>query len=141
MGSPTSKTLTLHTLTEVPQAQEAMLSEVEQRGFAREAVFAIRLALDEALTNAIRHGNGGDPSKAVTVRYDLDDDRFRVTVCDEGPGFNPGQIPDPTLAENLERPHGRGVMLMNAYMTEVSFNASGNCVTLVKDKTCRKPCR
>jgi serine/threonine-protein kinase RsbW len=138
-ASPTSHQLVLRTLADVPAAQEAMLGQVAQRGFPREAVFAIRLALDEALTNAIRHGNCCDASKRVRVDYRVSDDRFEATVCDEGCGFQPGDVPDPTRPENIERPHGRGVMLMRAYMTEVSFNDAGNCVTLVKHRDCRRP--
>lgn len=140
MGSPPLKKLvTFHTLDEVPRVQQAMLDHVEQRGFGQHAIFAIRLALDEALTNAVRHGNAGDTSKAVTVDYQVTDDEFRATICDQGPGFAPGQLPDCTAEENLERPCGRGVLLMRAYMTNVTFNSTGNCVTLVKSRHCTKP--
>lgn len=140
MGSePISKVVTFHTLSEVPQVQDAMLKQVEGRGFGRNAIFAIRLALDEALTNAVRHGNQGDTSKSVTVDYRLTDDEFRVTICDQGHGFVPCNLPDPCAEENLERPCGRGVLLMRAYMSEVSFNSAGNCVTLVKHRSCTKP--
>lgn len=140
MGStPDTHAFTLHTLGEVPRVQDALIEHARARGFPREALFAIRLALDEALTNAIRHGNGGDETKAVTVRARVTADRFEATVCDEGPGFHPADLPDPTCPENLERPHGRGVMLMRAYMTDVTFNREGNCVTLVKERGCTKP--
>ena len=98
--APISKIVTFHTLGEVPKVQEAMLEQVESRGFPRNALFAIRLALDEALTNAVRHGNGNDASKTVTVDYQLTDEQFRVTICDEGAGFRPGEVPDCTCPEN-----------------------------------------
>ncbi|MFA7238304.1 MAG: ATP-binding protein, partial [Phycisphaeraceae bacterium] len=60
---------------------------------------------------------------------------------DEGPGFTPEGVPDPTRGENLERPSGRGVMLMKAYMTKVSFSPSGNRVTMIKRKSCHLPNR
>jgi serine/threonine-protein kinase RsbW len=118
---------------------EQVLAEIESAGFADMALFAVRLALDEALANAIRHGNNSDESKNVTVSYEIDDEAFEVSICDEGPGFDPDSVPDPTLDENLERPCGRGVMLMRAYMTEVSFNESGNCVHMIKRKDCPLP--
>jgi serine/threonine-protein kinase RsbW len=118
---------------------EQVLAEIESAGFTTTALFAVRLALDEALANAIRHGNQSDESKNVVVEYNVDGEAFNVSICDEGPGFNPDAIPDPTLDENLERPCGRGVMLMRAYMSEVSFNESGNCVHMVKRKDCPLP--
>lgn len=140
MGSaPTHNAMRLHTLADVPPTQDALLKEAQARGFSREALFAIRLALDEALTNAIRHGNGNDPSKTVTVEVQCSEQRLEISICDEGPGFAPQHLPDPTAIENLERPHGRGVMLMRAYMTDVRFNETGNCVTLIKERSCNKP--
>lgn len=138
-ASPARQRLTLHTLGEVPTVQAALVREAETRGFSKEAIFAIRLALDEALSNAVRHGNGNDPSKSVTVDMAVGEDRFECTICDEGKGFHPGSLPDPTDPAFLERPHGRGVMLMQAYMTEVSFNSEGNCVTLLKTRDCTRP--
>lgn len=140
MGSaPISKIVTFHALGDVPGVQHEILKAVESRGFGRNAIFAIRLALDEALTNAVRHGNEGDPAKSVTADYRVSDEELRVTICDQGPGFAPGNLPDCTAAENLDRPCGRGVLLMRAYMTQVTFNESGNCVTLVKARGCTKP--
>jgi len=121
------------------ELQTKLLSEVTAIGFSDNACFGIRLALEEALTNAIRHGNQNDPSKHVTVEYQFDADTVAITICDEGRGFDPDAIPDPTLDEYIERPCGRGVMLMKAYMSEVIFNQSGNCVTMVKHRSCPLP--
>ncbi len=95
-------------------------------------VFSIKLALEEALVNAIKHGNQMDRSKKVHVSYQLHADRFEVSVSDEGPGFDPADVPDPTAIENLERPCGRGLMLMRHYMSEVSYNDRGNGVLMCK---------
>ena len=119
-------------LDEVPAVQQAVIAAAQQAGFGDQAVFAIRLALDEALTNAVRHGNGSDPSKRVTVEYTADPCRLTVDIEDQGAGFAPDELPDPTAEENICRPHGRGVMLMRAYMSEVNFNARGNRVSLTK---------
>lgn len=93
-------------------------------------VFSIRLALEEALVNAIKHGNQMDRGKKVGVSYRVLPERFDVLIIDEGPGFDPGDVPDPTTPENLERPCGRGVMLMRHYMTEVTYSERGNCVRM-----------
>ena len=126
-------------LTEVSKVQGILLDEAKAHGFGREACWSIRLALDEALNNAIRHGNGGDPSKKVTIDFEVTEKQARIKVRDEGGGFNPGDLPDPTLNENLVRPHGRGVMLMKTYMSEVHFDCGGNTVTLVKRRDCIRP--
>ena len=95
-------------------------------------IFGIKLALEEALVNAIKHGNQMDRAKQVRISYRLHADRFEVTVSDEGPGFDPSDVPDPTAVENLERPCGRGLMLMRHYMTEVAYNDRGNGVVMSK---------
>ena len=95
-------------------------------------VFGIRLALEEALVNAIKHGNQMDRSKRVHVKYRLEGNRFEIVIRDEGGGFDPEDVPDPTAVENLERPCGRGLMLMRHYMSEVAFHGRGNCVCMTK---------
>ncbi len=93
-------------------------------------IFSIRLALEEALINAIKHGNQLDRSKKVNISYRLLDNRFEVHISDEGAGFDPSDVPDPTAIENLERPCGRGVMLMRYYMDEVNYSPRGNSVVM-----------
>jgi len=95
-------------------------------------VFCIRLALEEALVNAIKHGNQMEITKKVFIKYTLDADVFEIMISDEGPGFDPNDVPDPTDIENLERPCGRGLMLMRHYMTEVNYNSIGNSVRMKK---------
>lgn len=119
-------------LDEVSRAEQAILAAVQDAGFSGSEQFAIKLALEEALANAIKHGNQCDPAKRVVVECRINSNQAAISVEDEGPGFDPGDVPDPTLDENLEKPFGRGVMLMRAYMNEVLFNETGNCVTLIK---------
>ena len=126
-------------LAEGVKVVEAVIDAVQPFGYSDTAMFAVRLALDEALANAIRHGNQSDESKTVTIDFTVDEEQIVISITDQGPGFHPDQIPDPTLDENLERPCGRGVMLMRAYMTDVYFNDCGNCVTMVKRKDCKLP--
>jgi serine/threonine-protein kinase RsbW len=100
--------------------------------FTEKEIFGIRLALEEALVNAIKHGNNLDKSKKVHIAYGVRPERFDIRIMDEGPGFDPQEVPDPTAFENLERPCGRGLMLMRHYMNEVSFGPRGNAVLMSK---------
>ena len=119
-----------------PGEARGVQEQIEQLLVERQAsdrdIFCIKLALEEALVNAIKHGNQMDRSKKVHISYRLFADRFEVVITDEGTGFDPGDVPDPTAVENLERPCGRGLMLMRHYMTSVEFNASGNSVVMSK---------
>lgn len=90
-----------------------------------------RVGLTEALSNAMMYGNGHDPSKNVVVELAMSEGRLEATVRDQGAGFDPTSIPDPTLPENRSRPCGRGVFLMRELLDEVSYNDQGNEVTLV----------
>src|SRR5262245_58616695 len=85
-------------------------------GFPNGDVFAVRLALEEAVVNAIKHGHQHDPSKVVRVAYRISPQRVELEIEDEGPGFRPDDVPDPLEPENLERSCGRGVFLMRHYM-------------------------
>jgi len=101
--------------------------------FGESDIFAIKMALEEALVNAIKHGNQMDPSKAVRIAYTISPpEHFHARITDEGPGFNPEEVPDPTDEENRERPCGRGLFLIRYYMSEVSFQDSGNTIVLFK---------
>jgi len=91
----------------------------------------IWVAVIEAVNNAIEHGNKFDPEKFVNVFLKCEDDKFTVTVEDDGPGFSPENVPDPTLPENIEQVDGRGVFLMMKLADEISFNEKGNAVTIV----------
>jgi serine/threonine-protein kinase RsbW len=93
------------------------------------------LALEEALVNALKHGHQFDPTKHVRVRFTVVAARVLVQVCDEGAGFDPKAVADPLAPENLDRPSGRGLLLMRAYMTSVRFNRRGNRVTLCKRRS------
>lgn len=119
-------------LEQVRSAEELVLDRIERHAFREDDLFAVKLALEEALVNAIRHGNRSDPQKNVTIRYHISRTVVAIGVRDEGEGFHPDELPDPTLDENLEKPHGRGVMLMKAYMTRVCYNDRGNEVWMLK---------
>lgn len=95
-------------------------------------VMGVRLALEEVLMNAIKHGNKMDPAKVVRVQYLVTEEHVTVEVEDQGEGFKPKEVPDPTLPENLERAGGRGVFLIQQFMSSVEFNPQGNLIRMKK---------
>ena len=98
---------------------------------ARKLRLNFRVSLMEALSNAMIYGNGRDPSKRVRVEVFLRVGSVTARVTDEGPGFDPRGVPDPTVPSNLLEDRGRGLFLMRKLMDEVHFNDCGNCVTLI----------
>jgi serine/threonine-protein kinase RsbW len=119
-----------------PAVARQLQAEIERalyaQHFEEHDVFSIKLALEEALVNAIKHGNQADRTKQVHVRYHVNAERFDIHIRDEGPGFDPEEVPDPLAVENLERPSGRGLLLMRHYMSEVTFHPPGNQVSMSK---------
>jgi serine/threonine-protein kinase RsbW len=112
--------------------ENQILAACEKHHFGEADLFALKLALEEALVNAVKHGNKLDPAKEVKVHYRVCDQRVDITIEDQGEGFNPAELPDPTADENIDRCSGRGILLMRAYMSSVVFNPQGNKVTLSK---------
>jgi serine/threonine-protein kinase RsbW len=119
-------------LNEARQVQDHIEKQLELCQFEDKEIFGIRLALEEAIVNAIKHGNQMDRAKKVHVRFRVLPDRFDVGVTDEGPGYDVNDVPDPLADENLERPCGRGLFLMQHYMTEVVVHPPGNRLTMSK---------
>lgn len=89
-----------------------------------------RVGVTEALANAVLYGNASDPAKSVRIEVVLDRNCVSLQVEDEGGGFNPDSVDDPTLPPNIERPGGRGIFLIRQLMDEVEFNERGNCVRM-----------
>jgi len=120
-----------------PAQARAVQDRIEQllmeRRLNERDLFGIKLALEEAIVNAMKHGNQMDRAKTVRIAYRVDAYRFEVSITDEGPGFDPEDVPDPTAFENLERPCGRGLLLMRHYMSEINYSSRGNCVTMAKN--------
>jgi serine/threonine-protein kinase RsbW len=116
------------------QVLDELLAQLEAQQWQQRDIFAVHLATEEALVNAINHGNGCDVHKNVHFVCWLGGDRVRIEISDEGPGFNPSAVPDCTNGDHLHVPSGRGVMLMKAFMSRVEFNALGNTVTMEKER-------
>ena len=109
-----------------------MIDQLRDKNWDKRDVFSIHLALEEALMNAIKHGNQRDVSKKVEVRGTVSKSQFEITVKDEGKGFVRSEVPNPTDEGNLEKTSGRGLMLMEFYMSEVNYNETGNQIRMLK---------
>jgi len=108
---------------------------MQQCDYAKASVFAVRLALEEAMTNAFKHGLKDLPQDTpITVDYSITDDRVAIAVEDPGPGFDPQTVPDPTAVENLTRPGGRGLLLIRSYMTHAEFKNRGRRLEMVYER-------
>lgn len=118
--------------TEAQATVERIVGTMAQRGYNEQEMLAVRLALDEAIANAIQHGNRSQTDKHVRIDFDVSDHRVLLQVEDEGDGFEPESLPDPTSPANRETPRGRGVYLMRHFMTWVRYNSLGNCVTMCR---------
>ena len=109
-------------------------AKLVDHNFGKDDIFAVHLTLEEAFLNAVKHGNKMDPSKKVKVEYSIDADKIEISITDQGPGFQPEAVDDPRFGENLFKPGGRGLLLMNSYMDMVKFNREGNSVSMVRYK-------
>lgn len=101
-------------------------------GWDQSDIFGIHLAAEEAIVNAILHGNQLDPGKKVKVLSRVSTEVVRIEVHDEGPGFDPSTVPDCTRDDRLQIPSGRGLMLMRSFMTRIEYLGRGNIVLLEK---------
>ncbi len=113
---------------------EQIRSKLIDNNFGKDDIFAIHLTLEEAFLNAVKHGNKMDPSKKITVEYSVDADKVEISITDQGPGFKPDAVEDPRFGENLFKPGGRGLLLMNSYMDMVKYNPEGNSVSMIRYK-------
>lgn len=123
--------------TEVDKTRKAIVEQVAFLPYNRREVVSISTALAEALSNALMHGNEGIREKSISVAYTATEQEFWARVQDEGGGFDPHSVADPTLPENLLKTHGRGMRMMEHFMSEVKVIQPGNCVVLrlVRDRT------
>lgn len=117
------------------QVTDQLLEQLGVHGWPPADIFAIHLAAEEAIVNAIVHGNKLDPTKKVHVECEVSTAVVRISISDEGAGFDPASVPDCTVEERLEAPSGRGVMLMKSFMTSIEYNATGNAVVLLKRRS------
>ncbi|MBN1309395.1 MAG: ATP-binding protein [Chitinispirillaceae bacterium] len=122
-------------LEETDRAASFILSAMDAAGYPDESIRKMKIVLTELLVNAIVHGNRRDRTKRVSIGHTIDRGRAVISVMDEGEGFDPSILSDPTLPENLDRPWGRGLFIVRHYVDSITFNSTGNRVTIVKSNT------
>jgi serine/threonine-protein kinase RsbW len=122
------------------EVQKQIMQAVESGGFNYDCIFAIKLALEEALINAIKHGNKEDPAKTVKVEAKISHERAEIMIEDEGGGFERCNVPDPRLDENLEKCSGRGILLIEFYMNEAKWTNGGRRLRMVKKNESTPAC-
>ncbi len=113
---------------------EEILHRLRAMHWPRRDVFGVHLATDEALANAIIHGNASDSRKHVRFSCRLSPRKIHIEIVDEGDGFDPNALPDPTTPAHHSCPTGRGVMLMKAFMSHVDFQEGGRRVVMEKHR-------
>ncbi len=111
---------------------QQLMDAVVASGFSAAEMFGIKLSLEEAFANAIKHGNQFDPEKQVHLDATITPGTLDVTIRDEGAGYCPDCVGDPTSQCNLEHPGGRGLLLIRAYMDEVIHSDQGRTVRMIK---------
>ena len=119
-------------LRRIEQSVEDLMQQAQAVGFQDDRLrLNFRVGLTEALANAMLYGNGRDPRKSVHVEAHFSPDEVAVTVTDQGTGFNPEKVTDPTLPANRMRVGGRGLFLIRKLMDHVEFNERGNSIRMV----------
>ena len=119
----------------VAKAAAAVAEFLSRSGISDDAAFGIDMAVREAVTNAVIHGNRQDENKTVDVTLKSSPDAVEISVHDQGPGFNPEDVPDPTAVENILKASGRGIFFMRTFMDEVDWvirPEGGTTVRMVK---------
>ncbi len=111
-----------------------IVKQLQEIGWTESEVFGIHMALEEAIINAIKHGNREADDKQVHVVVEATPDSFYLCVTDQGAGFDPQAVPDCTADDNLELCSGRGLMLMKHFMDEVNYNEVGNSLEIRKSR-------
>ncbi|MFA5293034.1 MAG: ATP-binding protein [Phycisphaerae bacterium] len=119
-------------ISELRKVCSKVLCHAQQFGYSSDDLFAMHLAMEEALVNAVKHGNKRDMNKNIAIEYDVTPEKIDVSVTDQGHGFNPDNVEDPRCGDNIYKTGGRGVLLMKSYMDEVEYNETGNSVHMVK---------
>ena len=121
----------------VEEAARAAADFLSRAGLSDDAAYGVGLALREAVTNAVLHGNGQDVSKAVELRLANSPSSIEISVRDEGNGFDTENVPDPTDSQNLLKASGRGILFMRTFMDEVEWSRhpqGGTVVRMLKKK-------
>lgn len=114
---------------------EELMNALESAGWEGRDVFHIQMAIEEAVVNAIEHGNKRDATKQVHIVFAVDAESAEMTITDQGDGFDHQNVADPTEEERLDQPRGRGVLLIRELMTQAQYNQKGNSVWMRKERS------
>ena len=120
------------TYTEVEATISSLVEKMRSMVADDDFYFDFKLMLSEIMANALIHGNKKDPGKSIMVRADIRRDLVRVTIEDEGDGFDVNGVADPSIPSNLSKVSGRGIFLVRSLSDSISFNSKGNSVTFEK---------
>ncbi len=112
----------------VENAIDEIMGEI---GITQEYYGKILVSTLEAVNNAIMHGNKFEKNKFVDVDITYREDKLKIVIKDEGKGFMPEEVPDPTIPQNIESLNGRGVYLMSKLADEIKYSKKGNMVTML----------
>jgi len=119
----------------IDEAAAAVAEFMNRLGIGEDIAFGVDMAVREAVTNAVVHGNKLDNAKEVELRLRNTPEVFEISVHDQGSGFNPTEVPDPTRDENILKTSGRGIFFMRNFMDEVDWSADpkgGTSVRMIK---------
>ena len=132
---PMTQKLLLESKLKSVDALDSIINQVRQEfALSEETCNDIWVVLNEAVSNAIKHGNGFDKNKKVRLSAEIKEERYLCfTVSDEGNGFNPDAVPDPTSPERIHEPNGRGIYLMKKLAFRVTYSNNGSVVNLCFD--------
>lgn len=111
---------------------DRVLHQMKLLDWPERDMFNVQLAFEEAMTNAIMHGNRSDPRKKVHLKCRIREDEVQISIRDEGAGFNPEKVPDPRHPDNILIPSGRGILLIRHIMSSVEFLPDGTGLTMTK---------
>jgi serine/threonine-protein kinase RsbW len=125
----------LHRAEEMAAILEDLKAVLERLGYSAWDILGVRLAVEEAINNGLRHGNRGDPAKRLRLRWSVGPKVMLAEVEDEGLGFDPALVPDPSRYETRVRTRGCGLLLMHLVMNRVEFSARGTRVRMCKRRS------
>jgi len=115
--------------------QHAILGTMESFDYVEEDLFAVRIAIEEAIANAVLHGHQGDQERLIDIEWTITEKEVSMVVCDSGRGYDESAVPDPTADENLTLPSGRGLAMINAFMSDVSISDGGRRIEMARKRT------
>ena len=116
----------------ISQTIDELLTQVDKTLFSKDDFFHIRLCLEEALVNAMKHGNKLNPDLNVELTAETDSKGLMITIVDQGDGFDHEDVDDPTKEQNLRKPSGRGVFIVKTHVDQVEFFNQGRGIKMTK---------